>query len=132
MNFQTATLKLLDQNAKWQEILNPLLVQANKSTVITNDNIKKSNKVLKIIFIVTAIISLFSLAVSTFNIYREIHKDNITSQLYTKDSILQSLNTSISQIRIAEIRHLVVIDSLKNALISPKPKDKLYNSHRVR
>lgn len=133
LHLQTITLKLLDENAKWQEVLNPLLVQANQSTIITNDNIKTSNKVLKIIFIITAIISLGSLFVSISNTYREIHKDNISSQLYTKDSLLKSLNTSLSQIRIAEIRHLVVIDSLKNALDSPKPKDKnkFYNSQEL-
>jgi len=132
LQLQTATFKLLGQNADWQEVLNPLMVQANQSTIITNDNIKTSNMTLKIIFFVTALISLCSLFVSTFNTYREVHKDNITSQLFTKDSIMQSLNTSLSQIRIAEIRHLVVIDSLKNALNSPKHKDKLYNSHKVR
>lgn len=133
LQLQTATLKLLDENAKWQEVLNPLMVQANQSTIITNNNIKTSNKVLKIIFIITAIISLGSLFVSISNTYRGIHKDNISSQLYTKDSLLKSLNTSLSQIRIAEIRHLVVIDSLKNALDSLKSKDKnkFYNSHRV-
>ena len=35
LQLQTATLKLLEQNANWQEVLNPLMVQANQSTIIT-------------------------------------------------------------------------------------------------
>lgn len=86
------------ENAELQKELTPLMIQANQSTIITNENTRNSNKKLIIIFLVTAFIASLSFSVSVVTLYRDSRIEKLTRkieeqqlQLQSKDKVIQEL-----------------------------------------
>ena len=85
------------ENALWQNILNPLIKEANESTITTNKYIRIANRNLIIIFLITALISCGSFVVSTINLFRNSRLERLNQQIERKDSLLQVQNKMIEQ-----------------------------------
>ena len=87
------------KNEKWQAILNPLLEQSNTSTIKTNENIRQTNVTLKMIFLATALFSLFGVAATVYNIHMENLRNHSIQELKAKDSLIKVLQEEISQLK---------------------------------
>ncbi len=95
---QRTLTRISIENAELQKELTPLMIQANKSTIETNENIRKSNKNLIIIFLLTAFISALTFGVSVVTLYRDSKIDKLTKKIEEQELQLQSKDKVIQQL----------------------------------
>ena len=96
---QDTLLNYQVQNERLQSELVPLLKDANKSTVTTNNNIRETNTTMRRILWLTSFIALISAVISSIGLVHEYGRDLTIKELNRKDSIIKHQQIQLFQKR---------------------------------
>jgi hypothetical protein len=106
INQQLKLMSIQIETANQQNVLNPLMIEANKSILVTNENIvetnkhtRQTNKILVMIFAVTAAFTLIGAIGSIGTLFKSDDKSDLVRKVTNQDSVIGSLSVSLQESR---------------------------------